>query len=76
MTLMQEIEQKANLLSMEERELLAERLLSAVKGAPLSDIDEAWVEEAERRYAAWRSGRTEPVESRQALMELREELRR
>jgi hypothetical protein len=76
MTLMQEIEQKANLLSVEERELLAERLLSAVSGAPLSAIDEAWVEEADRRYDAWRSGRIEAVESKQALMEVREELRR
>jgi hypothetical protein len=73
---MQEIEQKAGLLSIEEKELLAERLLSAVSEAPLSDIDEARVEEAERRYAAWRSGRTEAVESRQALMEVREELGR
>jgi hypothetical protein len=76
MTLMQEIEQKANLLSAEERELLAERLLSAASGAPLSTIEEAWVEEAERRYDAWRAGRIEAVESKKALMEVREELRR
>jgi hypothetical protein len=41
----------------------------------MPEIDEAWVEEAERRYAAWRAGQTEAIESRQALMEVREELR-
>ena len=48
--LMREIEKQAKLLSAEERELLVERPLATVSGAPLTEIDLAWLEEAERRY--------------------------
>lgn len=74
-TLMQEIEQKANQLSPEERELLAERLLAAIGPAQLTEIDNAWIDEAERRYAAWKAGRTQAVAAEQALSDIREELR-
>lgn len=73
--LMMEIEKKANRLSVEERELLAERLLATVSGAPLTEVDEMWVEEAERRYSAWKAGRTKAIAAEQALAELRGELR-
>ena len=73
--LMMEIEKKANQLSVEERELLAERLLATVSGAPLTEVDEMWVEEAERRYSAWKAGRTKAIAAEQALAELRGELR-
>lgn len=73
--LMMEIEKEANQLSVEERELLAERLLATVSGAPLTEVDEMWVEEAERRYSAWKAGRTKAIAAEQALAELRGELR-
>ena len=66
---------KANQLSVEERELLAERLLATVSGAPMTEVDEMWVEEAERRYSAWKAGRTKAIAAEQALAELRGELR-
>jgi hypothetical protein len=74
--LMKKIEKQAKLLSVEERELLAERLLATVSGAPLTDLDIVWLEEAERRYALWKAGRTKGVEAEQALADIRRELRR
>ncbi|MFZ2448146.1 MAG: addiction module protein [Syntrophobacteraceae bacterium] len=74
--LVREIEKKAGRLSAEERELLAERLLATVSGAPQTDVDEVWVEEAERRYSEWKAGRTKVVAAEQALTAIREELRR
>ncbi|MGA2400693.1 MAG: addiction module protein [Syntrophobacteraceae bacterium] len=52
-SLMREIEKLAKSLSVEERELLAERLLATVSEAPLTDLDILWLEEAERRYPLW-----------------------
>jgi hypothetical protein len=72
--LMREIEKQAKLLSNEERELLAERLLATVSNAPLADIDTIWLEEAEKRYCEWKAGRTEGVEAEQALARIRSEL--
>ncbi len=74
--LMREIEKQAKSLSAEERELLAERLLASVRGAPLTEIDVAWLEEAERRYLLWKEGRTEGITAEQALEDIRRELRK
>jgi putative addiction module component (TIGR02574 family) len=50
-----ELEAAALELSAEERARLAERLIASL-GAE-NEIEEAWVEEAERRYEELRSGR-------------------
>ena len=47
---LQQIEEQALSLPPTDRELLAQRLLHSLDNAPLSDIDEAWIEEAEKRY--------------------------
>jgi putative addiction module component (TIGR02574 family) len=73
--LVREIEEKANQLSVEERELLAERLLATVSGAPLTEVDEIWVAEAERRYSAWKEGQTKAIAAERALADIRGELR-
>jgi hypothetical protein len=73
--LMREIEKQARLLSVEERELLAERLLATASGAPLTDLDIIWLEEAERRYSLWKAGRTKGVTAEDALADIRRELR-
>jgi hypothetical protein len=73
--LIREIEKKAKQLSVEERELLAERLLATVSDAPLTEIEEIWVEQAERRYSAWKAGRTKAIEAERALADIRGELR-
>jgi Putative addiction module component len=74
--LMREIEKQAGLLSVEERELLAERLLATASGAPLTDLDIIWLEEAERRYSLWKAGQAKGVAAEDALADIRRELRR
>jgi len=73
--LMREIEKQAKLLSVEERELLAERLLATVSDAPLTDIDTLWLEESERRFCLWKEGRTKGIDAKSALEDIRRELR-
>ncbi len=48
--LLKKIERDALSLSQQEREFLADRLLSSLDGDALNDIDSAWIAEAERRY--------------------------
>jgi hypothetical protein len=47
-----EIEKKARRLPAKEREKLAERLLSPLARVRLTAVEEAWIVEAECRYAA------------------------
>ena len=69
--LMREIEKQAGLLSVEERELLAERLLATASGEPLTDLDVIWIEEAERRYSLWKAGQTKGIAAEEALADIR-----
>jgi putative addiction module component (TIGR02574 family) len=69
-----EIEQKTSLLSVEEREWLAGRLLSRITPAEMNDVDEAWVEEAEIRYAAWKDGKADAVAAEDVISYIRAEL--
>ena len=55
------VEQEALNLPREERAFLADRLLSSLGGEVLSEVDAAWVAEAERRYAEYKGGRRQPV---------------
>ena len=56
-----ELERKAAKLPAFERERLAERLLQPSRAVRLNEVEVAWVEEAERRFADWKNGRTKPV---------------
>jgi putative addiction module component (TIGR02574 family) len=69
-----EIARQARSLPAVERERLAERLLAPLAGARLTKVDEAWVAEAERRYAAWKRGHRKTVPAAKALADIREEL--
>jgi hypothetical protein len=69
------LEKQARKLSATERERLAERLLVHMKHEPLTAVDEAWVVEAEKRFAAWKRKTTKTVSARAALREIRKELR-
>lgn len=44
--------------------------------APLSEIDQAWIDEAERRYKDFAAGRTKGIPVDEALAEMRQHLRR
>jgi len=55
--LLKRIEAEALSLSIQERAFLADRLLSSLGEAALTDIDAAWIAEAERRYQEYREGK-------------------
>ena len=55
------------------REMLAERLMRSVNRAPLTQVEEAWVKEAERRFAAWRRGEREGVPAEKAFKQIRKD---
>ncbi|MBI3986846.1 MAG: addiction module protein [Lentisphaerae bacterium] len=59
--ILDKVEQEALNLPREERAFLADRLLSSLGGEVLSDVDTAWVAEAERRYGEYQAGRRQPI---------------
>lgn len=70
------LEMQARKLPAIQRELLAERLLFTIRDEPLTEVDEAWVAEAERRFSAWKRRATKTVSATTALREIRRGLRR
>lgn len=73
---MRRIEIQASGLSPEERERLAQRLLRGLRDEPLTDVDEAWIREAERRYKAWKKDRSRVTSGASVIRELRKSLAR
>ena len=71
-----EIEKKARQLPAVERERLAVRLVAPLAKARLTAVEEAWVAEAERRYAAWKRGQCKTVSAARAVARIRKELTR
>ncbi len=69
-----DVEKQALLLPPEAREMLAARLLHGLSHAPLNDIDEAWIQEAERRYQNFRLGRTRGISGDHVFDEIRQEM--
>ena len=69
-----EIQRKAVGLPVKDREMLAERLMRSVNRAPLTQVEEAWVKEAERRFSAWRRGEREGVPAERAFRQIRKDL--
>jgi putative addiction module component (TIGR02574 family) len=55
-SLLEEIEKQALQMSQHERALLVDRLLNSLDGiAQPSEIDAAWIKEAESRYAKYKA---------------------
>jgi len=73
-TLLEEIRAQALRLSPEDREMLAGALLHSLDDAPLNEIDEAWIAEADRRYDEWLSGKSKTIEGERFFSDLRSEL--
>ena len=69
-----EIEREAIRLPIKDREALAERLMQSVTHEPLSQVEEAWVKEAERRFSAWRRGERKGVPAGRAFKQIRKDL--
>ncbi len=55
--LLERIENEVLNLSTQERAFLADRLLSSLGENNLTDIDVAWIAEAERRYEEYKQGK-------------------
>jgi putative addiction module component (TIGR02574 family) len=71
---LQEIERDAARLPAKDREVLAERLMLSLKHEPLTEVEEAWVKEAERRFSAWRRGDRVGVPPDRAFKQIRKDL--
>jgi putative addiction module component (TIGR02574 family) len=68
------VERKAFRLPVKDREVLAERLIQSLKHAPLTEVEEVWVKEAERRFSAWQRGEREGVPVERAFKQIRKDL--
>ena len=72
------IERDAQQLSREDRERLLADLTLGLEDAPLSNIDQAWIDEADRRFDDLMSGRVKGIPAGEAfdgIRRLRELLR-
>ena len=69
-----EIERQAVKLPPKDREILAERLIQTLDELPLTKVQEAWVDEAERRFKAWCRGERKGIPATRALRQIRREL--
>ena len=72
--LLNRIESEAKALSWEDQERLVQDLIAGLERRPISDIDQAWIDEAERRYDDMISGRVEGIPADRVLREVREKL--
>ena len=73
--LLERIEQEARRLPRAERERLILDLLAELDDRPLNAIDQAWIEEAERRFDELTSGQVKGIAADAALKEIRRELK-
>ena len=73
-TQLKEIEQQALQLVPEEREILADRLLSSLDDEPVNEIDEAWIQEAERRYQEYKEGKIKGIPGDKVFSDIKREL--
>lgn len=64
-----QLEQALLKLSKQERAFLADRLLSSLDGEVLSEVDAAWVAEAERRFQEYKSGKRQVLSAQDVFTE-------
>lgn len=70
-----ELEQEARRLSVQERALLAQNLIASIDPGEDVDAEAAWLEEAERRYDAYRQGKLSAKPADQVFRESKSHLR-
>jgi len=66
-----ELESEALRLDARSRARLAERLLGSLDELSETEIEELWLDEAERREREWDAGEVEGIPAEQVLRELR-----
>jgi putative addiction module component (TIGR02574 family) len=74
LTELKEIEKKALALPKAEKEVLIKNLINRLQDSTLSEIDQAWIEEAERRYESYKAGITKGIPGDQIFAEISQEL--
>lgn len=67
--ILEKVEMDALNLPRAERAFLADRLLNSLGDEALSDVDVAWVAEAENRYVEYKSGIRQPVSATKVFAE-------
>ncbi|MDD2707891.1 MAG: addiction module protein [Verrucomicrobiae bacterium] len=69
-----EIERKAIRLPALEREELAGRLIQSLDNTPLTEVEEAWVKEAERRFNGYCRGERKGIPATKVFKQIRRDL--
>jgi putative addiction module component (TIGR02574 family) len=69
------LEEAALRLTPRQRARLAARLIESLDGKPETGCEEAWLEEAERRYRAYGEGKMKARPAAQVLRDARRKLR-
>jgi len=76
---LKQIEAEALHLPVEERADLAQRLFASLEGDDVledaGDVEQAWLEEGERRYQRYLAGETQPVPAAEAIARVRARLK-
>lgn len=67
--LLEKIEKDILGLNNQERAFLADRLLGLLDGDSMSDIDEAWINEADRRYREYKEGKRSGIDAQTVFEE-------
>ena len=70
-----ELEQEARHLPTQERALLAQHLIASIDPGEDVDAEAAWLEEAERRYQAYRQGKLTAKPVDQVFREAKSQLK-
>lgn len=72
--ILKEIEREAVLLPPQDRESLVATLIQGLDRQSLTEVDETWVEEAERRYQDYVDGKIQGIPGDRLFSDLRQEL--
>lgn len=71
-----ELEAKIRSLSDEDKVELVRALIAELDGPPDSDVERAWLQEAQRRHREVVDGKVQPVPGEQVFENLRSRLKR
>lgn len=72
-TSLAEVRKLAFELTPEDREILAEELTSSLEQPELTEVDQAWIRESERRYQEVKEGKVTLVPVKQAFAQIDKE---
>lgn len=71
----EKLEKEARALSPREKAALARTLIEDLDAAADEKVEEIWIEEAQRRYEAYRAGALEAVPGEEAMQRARQRLK-